>query len=223
MLTLIVADAELETVPDVMQNDPGIMKTAERRKKVATELLLDSNYMHTSIDKYFPGESTRRGRPDIIYLLLQMSMESILNKKGKLRLIIHTRNDFVIHISSEVRLPKSYNRFVGLIEKLFETGEISDGSNVLLNLERRNALDCIKTYGKGKLVVLSPDGKPASISEIFKEDGDYTAVIGGFSEGDFISGVYQLAESFSIFNEELTIWSVANELIAQYERVNALV
>ena len=71
MLRLIIADAELQTVPENMARDQAIRNIAVKNHKKPTEMLLDSNYMHTTIDKYFPGESNRRGRPDIIYIFLE--------------------------------------------------------------------------------------------------------------------------------------------------------
>lgn len=218
MLTIIIADAELETIPAKMMDDPAIRKYAKGRKKPAREILLDSNYMHTAIDRYFPGQSSRRGRPDIILFLLQVAMESILNKRGELRVYIHTRNDRCITVNPEVRLPKAYNRFVGLMETLFSRGEVSSGEQVLLSVEDATIGEVVKDKGKGDLVIFSPDGEKAKMKDAMGGDGDVTVIIGGFSEGDYVSDVYSLAKSYQIFPEELTIWSVAAEVICQYER-----
>lgn len=223
MLTLIIADAELEIIPEEMHGDLAVRKYAKGKKKPVGEIILDSNYMHTSIDRYFPGESTRRGRPDIIHILLQVAMESILNKEGKLKVYIHTRNDLCITVSPEVRLPKSYNRFVGLVESLYKKREISSGGKSLLKLEEGKISEFLPKVSKGKLIVFSPDGEKKKMREIINSSEDYTAIIGGFSEGDFISDIYPLASAYSIFPEELTIWSVAGEVLAQYERVLDLV
>lgn len=219
MLTLIVADAELETVPEKMWSDPPLRKYAKKKGKPVREVLLDSNYMHTSIEKYFPGQSSRRGRPDIIHILLLVALESILNRNGELRIFIHTRNDLCITVNSEVRLPKAYNRFSGLIESLMKNGEIVGDGKTLLKVAPQTIEETVREHGKGELVVLSPTGEEEKMGDIIRSKEDYTVVIGGFSEGDFISDVYSLARAYSIFKEELTIWSVASELICQYERI----
>ncbi len=223
MLTLIIADAELETVPPEIAGDSSIRKISRERGKKAEELLLDSNYMHTAIDRAFPGQSRRRGRPDILHILLHVAMESILNKKGGLRVFIHTRNDLVISLSPEVRLPKSYNRFVGVMEKLFKTGEIKDGEKVLLKIERMSLKMCVESKSNGTLVLFSPDGEKETIGEAKGDGGDRTVIIGGFSEGDYISDAYSLGKAYSIFDGELTIWSVASEVLCQFERNNGVV
>ena len=38
----------------------------------------------------------------------------------KIQIFIHTINDRVIYVGNNVRIPKSYHRFQGVIEKLFQ-------------------------------------------------------------------------------------------------------
>jgi rRNA small subunit pseudouridine methyltransferase Nep1 len=219
MLKLLIADAELELIPREMLDDYSIRLHAKKRKKPPQKILLDSNYMHSAIDRFFPGESNRRGRPDIIYHLLAIVMESILNKKGGMRIWIHTRNNLILEISPETRLPKSYNRFVGLMEDLFEKGEIKYEEKTLLRIHNGDVAKMINLSESGNIKVLSPVGKMTQVPELLdSENENISFLIGGFSEGDFISDVYEIGEAFSIFDEELTIWSVAMEIIAQYER-----
>ncbi len=219
MLTILLVDAELELIPEEMLDDYSIRIHAKKRKKTAGKILLDSNYMHTSIDRFYPGESNRRGRPDIIYHFLTMALESILNKKGQLRIWIHTRTDHILEISPEIRLPKSYNRFIGLIEDLYDKRVIKAGETSLLKLHEGNVKELLKLTGTGKLKILSPNGERIGIKSMYSDGAkDQAVIMGGFSEGDYRSDIYSLGEAYSIFDEELTIWTVANELIAQYER-----
>lgn len=220
MLKLLIADAELELIPGNMLDDYSIRIHAKKRKKPPQKILLDSNYMHSAIDRFYPGESNRRGRPDIIYHLLAVVMESILNKRGGMQIWIHTRNNLIIELSPETRLPKSYNRFIGLFEDLFEKGEIKYEEKSLLKLHNGDFKRLIELSGAENLKILSPKGKITGVSRLF-DSGNKEAsfIIGGFSEGDFISDVYGIADSFSIFDDELTIWAVAMEVIAQYERL----
>ncbi len=221
MLRLIIADAELELIPKKMLHDPSIRKIASKNHKNADEMLLDSNYMHSSIDKYFPGKSNRFGRPDIIYIFLEMAMESILNKNKLLDVYIHTKNNFIININPEVNVPKSYNRFTGLIEDLFRKKIIENNGKTLLSLHDGELLPFLEKLD-GKTIVLSPGGNKSKISEIINAD-TINVVIGGFSEGDFITNLYEKYNAYSIFNKELTIWSAGMEVIAEYERFKLIV
>lgn len=219
MLTILLVDTELELIPREMLGDKSIRMHAQKRKKAAGKILLDSNYMHTTIDRFYPGQSNRRGRPDIIYHFLTMALESILNKRGHLRIWIHTRNDKVIEISPQIRLPKSYNRFIGLMEDLYDKREIKAGENTLLKLHDANMKSMLELANVKNPKIMSPVGEPVKIQSVFQDkEQDQSFIIGGFSEGDYTSDVYTLGKARSIFQEELTIWTVANELIVQYER-----
>jgi rRNA small subunit pseudouridine methyltransferase Nep1 len=221
MLRLIVADAELQTVPEKMAKDRTIKNIAEKNHKKPSEMLLDSNYMHTSIEKYFPGESNRRGRPDIIYIFLEMAMESILNRDNMLEVYIHTRDNYIIHINRETKIPRSYNRFQGLMEDLFKKRSIEYNGKELLSMEEGNIIPFLKRLD-GKTVALSPTGKDSCLSGIISNK-DINIVIGGFSQGDYISDIYGNFPAYKIFGEELTIWSVGMEVISEYERYAGIV
>ena len=220
MLRLIIADAELQTVPENMARDQAIRNIAVKNHKKPTEMLLDSNYMHTTIDKHFPGESNRRGRPDIIYIFLEVAMESILNKNKMLDVYVHTRENYIIHINSETKLPRSYNRFQGLMEDLFKKRSINYNGNELLSMREGAIIPFLKNLD-GKTVALSPEGTSSSLSTIINQD-NLNVIIGGFSQGDYISDIYGNFPAYKIFNEELTIWSVGMEVISQYERYASL-
>ncbi|WP_298278740.1 16S rRNA methyltransferase [Ferroplasma sp.] len=221
MLRLIIADAELQLIPEKMWGDHAIKNIAEKNHKKPGEMLLDSNYMHTSIEKYYPGESNRRGRPDIVYLFLEMATESILNKRGGLDIFIHTRDNFIMHINGNTNLPRSYNRFEGLIEDLFRKKSIEYNGTELLSLREEKLIPFLKGLD-GKTIALSPDGKESKLSDIIIDE-NLNVVIGGFSQGDYISDVYSHFKAYRIFDEELTIWSVGMEVISQYERFTSMV
>ncbi|MEM0139853.1 MAG: 16S rRNA methyltransferase [Ferroplasma sp.] len=216
MLRIIIADAELQLIPKVMWRDQAIKKIALKNHKETAEIILDSNYMHTSIEKYFPGESTRLGRPDIIYLFLQMAMESILNKSHKMEIYIHTRDNYIISINPDTNLPRSYNRFIGLFEDLYKKKSIEFNGNTLLSIKEGSLIDLVKAMD-GYTFALSPHGKDSTMSEIISQN-NINVIIGGFSQGDYLSDVYSNFEAMKIFGSELTIWSVGMEIIAQYER-----
>lgn len=219
MLTVLLVDTELELIPQEMIHDASIITYSKKRKKSPAKILLDSNYMHTAIDRFYPGTSNRRGRPDIVYHFLTVSLESILSKRKQLRVWVHTRSNLIIEISPEIRLPKSYNRFIGLLEDLYDKREIKAEGKTLLKLHQGDVATLLNLSGVEKPRILSPKGKRVNVTSIYKDgEGKQSVIMGGFSEGDYTSDIYSLGEAFSIFEEELTIWTVVSELIAQYER-----
>lgn len=222
MLNLVFVDSELETVPRNMIDDYAVRKFAKEKRKPPQDVLLDSNFLHGAIERYFPGKANRMGRPDIFYHMLQVTQSSILNLKGGLRVYIHTKNDIVITIRPETRVPKSYNRFEGLIEDLFRKMEVGPEGNRLMTLKKMDINTLISTkFMDTEIVLLSPAAQKSPVDEIFHKETeahDFTVLIGGFSEGDFHSLLKGKFREISIFEEELTIWSVAMEMICQYER-----
>jgi rRNA small subunit pseudouridine methyltransferase Nep1 len=113
-----LADAELELIPQEIRFHPVIQRSGKKRRKSPRQMLLESDLHKSALRKLDGGD--RRGRPDIVHFFLLLAMDSILNKKRVLRTLIHTRNDQLISVQPETRIPRNYNRFVGLIEDLFQ-------------------------------------------------------------------------------------------------------
>lgn len=216
MLIMIIADAELELVPEELWEHPSIIKNAKRRKKKPSKMLLDSS-LHRSAFKD-EAEAQRRGRPDIVYISLNLCLDSIANAEGKLTTLVHTRNDELIEFSSKTRLPKSYNRFVGLMEDLFDKGSVPD-RKPLIKLTKNMTLEGIlKKYKPETTVCLSPDGEPADLVPLFREVKKPVAcIVGGFPDGDYASPAVKLSDrAVSISTHLLKVWTVASNILVSY-------
>ncbi|KAJ2766209.1 18S rRNA pseudouridine methyltransferase [Coemansia nantahalensis] len=57
-------------------------------------------------------------RPDITHQCLLTLLDSPLNKTGRLQVYIHTVGDVLIEISPQVRIPRTFKRFAGLMVQL---------------------------------------------------------------------------------------------------------
>ncbi|HID15949.1 MAG TPA: 16S rRNA methyltransferase, partial [Candidatus Atribacteria bacterium] len=121
-LTIILAEAALETIPKQIINHPLIRKHSKKRGKKPSEMLLDTSYHYAAMKKL--DGRWKRGRPDIIHITLLQILGSPANLQGKIKVYIHTRNNKVIYINPETRLPRNYLRFTGLIEQLFKTRKV---------------------------------------------------------------------------------------------------
>lgn len=115
MLQIIVADSELELIPPEFKGNPVIRRNARVRGKLPGEILLDSSRHGAALSD---NDRRRRGRPDILHNIILALQDSIVNQRGHLRVAIHTRNDQLITLGPETRLPRNFNRFVGLAEQL---------------------------------------------------------------------------------------------------------
>ncbi|KXB02375.1 hypothetical protein AKJ44_00550 [candidate division MSBL1 archaeon SCGC-AAA261F17] len=218
MLHLILADSELETVPPEISSEKSIRWKAQRRGRKPTELILDSNYDHRIMRKL--PDSERRGRPDIIHVCMLAALDSPLNREDLLKLYIHTRNDKIIDVASETRIPRSYNRFIGLIEQLFLTGEVPP-EGPLLRLRDGTLRGIVEEINPEKAITFSSreqEFRRESLFDEVKKEDDVCIIVGGFPHGDFLSRVGELSDEIvRIYPEEFEALTAVTHAIHFYE------
>ena len=144
MLTLILAESALETVPERLWTYRSVQRYAKLRRKPPQFILLDRSYHHAAMRRL--EQSEKRGRPDIVHFALLEALGSPLNKEGLLQVYVHTIGDHVIKVEPTTRLPRNYNRFVSLIEQLFEYEKIPPKSTekALLIIRRQTLSQLIR-------------------------------------------------------------------------------
>ncbi|HDZ36470.1 MAG TPA: 16S rRNA methyltransferase [Thermococcus sp.] len=216
MLHLVIAEAELELVPKAILDHPAVVNHARKRGKRPEEILLDSTYHHSALKKLEDGE--RRGRPDIVHICLLNALESIANKEGLLRVYVHTRNDEVIYIKPETRIPRNYNRFVGLMESLFKNRTVPKDLE-LLRIEEKSIEELVDEIGSDGVFVMHEEGKltkPSDFGKTLSELENPLVIVGGFPHGDFRSEIP--GEKISLYKAPLMAWTVVNEVIVNFER-----
>lgn len=219
MLTLVLADAELELVPDQIKGHTSVRTAANRRDQRPSRTLLDASVHHDALKHVHDGE--RRGRPDLTHYFLLLALDSVLNKQRGLRLVVHTRNDERISVNPETRIMRNYPRFVGLMEQLWQFGQVPQDP-VLFKLESGYPLErVLKEDARGPVVAFDEHAPRVPFRPWVAEKaraGDLTVVLGGFPKGDFRSPVKTLAsELVSIRDEPLSVWTVETALIAFWE------
>jgi rRNA small subunit pseudouridine methyltransferase Nep1 len=212
----ILAESELETIPKDILNDRCVLANARTREKRPSNILLDASFHHAAMNKLDEGE--RRGRPDIVHFFLMLCLDSRLNHAGRLRTIVHTRNDERITISPETRLPPSYHRFVGLMESLFQNGAVPSREKPLMKMETGwNLIDVIKAEKCDRLIVLDAGIITATPAETIgsKPAGSIAVVIGGFPSGSLHADLSQLKpEQLPLGEDMLKVWTVTSEMLA---------
>ncbi|MCK4718697.1 MAG: 16S rRNA methyltransferase [Thermoplasmata archaeon] len=223
MLNLVLADAELELVPEKIMGHPAVRKNAEKRGKKPALTLLDSGLHGQALRGLSDGE--RRGRPDIVHFFLLLAQDSTANIEGHLRVWVHTRNDEVIHISPETRIPHNASRFFGLMESLFQNRVVPNKDKPLLRMEKMDLEGLLKKID-GKKICFHPDAPIVPLQPLFeeeKEKGDVTIVVGGFAEGDFLSPVSKMVDdTISIYLGLMKVWTVVSKILVNYENAAGL-
>jgi len=211
----ILADSELELVPPELLKERCILNNARSRGKAPEKILLDASHHHPAFSKL--PESERRGRPDIVHFYLMLSLDSDLSADGKLRAFVHTRNNDVIAVKPETRLPPNYPRFVGLIEQLYEQRVVPSRENALLELRNEVPLDMlVKALKPDEVVVLAQEGDQLPLPEKFASlTGERVVVIiGGFSKGGFRSDLGKFPHSkASLGPRMMKVWTVTSKVL----------
>ncbi len=219
MLWLILADSELELVPDAIAGAGCCVSYARKRGRSPRETLLDSTVHYHALEGL--SEGNRRGRPDLVHFFLLTALDSIQNLEGGLKVVVHTRNGQLIRVRPDTRLPKNQNRFVSLMEQLFIKGQVPPQGEPLMTIEEGSIESVLGEAKPERTVVLSPKGKAVEARRHFSRmrNTEVACIIGGFPDGDFTSPVYDMAdEVISISPHVLKVWTVASEILANFRK-----
>lgn len=79
-----------------------LINSEDHRKFIETKLLQDPEDF----------------RPDIVHQSLLALLDTPLNKAGRLRVYIETKKGVFIKVSQQIRLPRTFKRFSGLMAQL---------------------------------------------------------------------------------------------------------
>ena len=224
LLTFILAESALETIPKKLWKHLVVKRYSEKCGKPPEFLLLDRSYHHTAMKPLKGNE--KRGRPDIVHFALLEALASPLNKEQLLQVYVHTINDYVITVNPQVRLPKNYNRFVGLIEQLFEFGKTPPTGPPLLTLTRETLSHLLQKIKPTFVLVFTRKGAFHTLEDTIAKISDEekpVVMIGGFPRGHFSTKALKLVdEAVSIDVEMLETWTVTSRVIYEYERAISL-
>jgi rRNA small subunit pseudouridine methyltransferase Nep1 len=201
LLSLVIADAALETVPRSIVKHPSVTRDAARKDMHAEHMLLDRSYHHAAMLKL--KDASRRGRPDLVHFALLEATSTPLYVKNMLRVYVHTITDSVIIIHENVRLPKSYFRFEGVMEELFKSKNVQFDGKMLMELKGISFPDLIGRIKPELVVGLSRLGVKSSAEEVARIAGnDSLLVVGGFPRGHFSPAVSREIDHMHSINEQ---------------------
>jgi len=211
MLSLIIADSEIELIPGSISRHPLVVRRAMAKRREPGQILLDSNYDHRAMRAL--EDSDRRGRPDIAHICLLVALDSIPNRQGELRVHVHTRNDSVLTFGSSTRIPRSQARFYGILEGILSRGE----GTKFIEYRRMGLADLVRSIQPDLAVCLSPAGETIELSREMAQRESIVAIVGGFPRGDFTSPVEGIADRIvSLHPESLDAWTAVAETISAY-------
>ncbi|MFH0922982.1 MAG: 16S rRNA methyltransferase [Candidatus Micrarchaeota archaeon] len=216
MITIVFAETSLEIIPQEIQSQPIVKKSAAKREKRPAQLVLDSSLHWQAMEKLALKE--KRGRPDIAHDLLKLAFDD----KSEKRVFVHTINDKAISFAPDWRPPRNYNQFVGLMEELFDKKELKDkAGKTLLKVENKKLGQLLDELGSN-FIVLEAKGELQQLKKFSKTLRNNNAVlIGGFPHGDFINeAALEKYEKISISTVELTAPIVLSKVLTLWELEN---
>jgi rRNA small subunit pseudouridine methyltransferase Nep1 len=189
----MIAEAGLELVPSSIQDHPSVKNYAKKIGRRPDEVLLQTSYhFRAMIERKLPFW-WKRGRPDIIHFSLLTALSTPLFMERKLNVYISTLQDKLILIDNDLRLPKSYSRFEGVIMNLFKDRVIRDPSNKTNLIELKDNITFEEAIHEvvrpDKTIGFSINGSPSSLNDVITENvkdaKNYCFVVGGFQRGHF--------------------------------------
>jgi rRNA small subunit pseudouridine methyltransferase Nep1 len=213
-VALILAEASVELVPRGLRAHPSVVANAQRQGRDPARVLLDSSFHHRAMRGLADAE--RRGRPDIVHFCALLAQGSRMNVAGRLRLFLHTRDDVVIAVKPETRLPRVYDRFKGLIEQVLVEGAVPKDER-FLTVEEGGLKELVARLAPPRVILFTLKGERTTLSKAFpqKRKIDGTAVVvGAFPRGEFSPATAALAtDTVSIAEEPMEAWSVEAEIL----------
>ena len=215
---MILAESALELVPKELQNHNSVLAYSKKMGKKPSKVILDVSW-HFAAMKGIKNE-IKRGRPDLVHFCLLECCTIPLYFEKKLHVYVHTIDDKVIFVGDNVRLPKSYHRFIGLIEKLYSEKKIEQDGKKLLEIKNMTFDDLVDKIGAKKVIGFSTRGQTSSYDKIAEYVGrDSCIVVGGFSKGHFSDKILKKIDNLvSVDKNPLEAHVVISRLLYECEK-----
>jgi rRNA small subunit pseudouridine methyltransferase Nep1 len=207
----VIAEAAMELVPQILRNHPSVRNHSKRTGRSVNEIFLDISYHHKAMVEKNIDQWWKRGRPDIVHFDLVEALSTPLFKQKKLQVYVSTFDNNLVTISQDLRIPKNYFRFEGLMIGIFNKQKNKNSPNLIEFQENVNFNDLIEKIVKPDLIIgFSVKGTQRKISDILQNHAidttkHYCFVIGGFQRGNFsetVSGACDAIYSISPFSLE---------------------
>ncbi|MDC6463404.1 ribosome biogenesis protein [Nitrosopumilus sp.] len=218
MISLIISESALELVPYELEDHPSVISHARKLGKHSSEILLDNSW-HFAAMKGIKNE-IKRGRPDIVHFSILEATTIPLYLENKLNLFVHTIDDKVIRFGKNVHLPKSYHRFQGVMEKLYQEKKIIANNELLLEIKEQTFSELLGEIKPSKIIGFSTEGELSSYEKIAAQISDNSCIVlGGFQKGHFSDSVQNnITDLYSVGDESFEGHVVTSRILYEYEK-----
>ncbi len=217
---IILTEVALELIPKSLTKEPSAIKNVKKFGRAGE--ILDTSLHHSIIHTL--KNSKKRGRPDILHHFLLDTLGSPANLNGYLEIYFQCSSGFY-KVSSEMKCPRDYIRFKGLMYQLIRKGHVPPKQQPYLI--SRMDLD-LKDWTKNNFTdkntfLFSVNGKAASLEKItskfFNASNECAVLIGGFQKGHFSDYVSKIpSQNFALSDRGYDSWIVTNRILAKFEQ-----
>ncbi len=219
-LDILFADAAVELVsPDVALK---LKSTRQPRKAPPNGELLDVAD-HNFAMQDLPNKE-QRGRPDILHHCLLNTLDTPLARSGTTGIYFHLREGQVFAVAPDTRIPRNYNRFVGVLTQLLLKTHVPEEKPFHMWLVTGTLAQFLGRQSYDHVCVLTRTGVLMDVPRHFEQGspGKWLCVIGAFQEGIFQSSTLQELRKqpfhlMSIAPSGMTAGTVASRVIYAYE------
>jgi rRNA small subunit pseudouridine methyltransferase Nep1 len=230
-ISIILAESAIEIIPKELRNNYLILDYLKKVDKSINEVFLDKSYHYVAMKEGKMNDSWKRGRPDLVHICLLSILATPLYLKNLVNVYVHTIDNKTIFIGRQVRLPKSYKRFEGLMIKLFQEKRIkgdelvNNRDSYLLKINNNMSFDNLldKVIRPEKIIGFSSTGILKNVRSIVNETIDLQEkhiayIIGGFPNGEFSKKIRERFHmTYAITNEQLEAHVVISRLAYECE------
>ena len=218
MISVILSESALELIPHDLEDHPSVISHARKLGKHPSEILLDNSW-HFAAMKGIKNE-LKRGRPDLVHFSILEATTIPLYLNNKMKLYVHTIDDKVISFGKNVHIPKSYHRFEGVIEKLYQEKKIKTNDELLLEIHDRTFSELLDEIKPSKVIGFSTKGISSSYEKIVTGISDNTCIVlGGFQKGHFSDSIQnKITNLYSVGDESFEGHVVVARLLYEYEK-----
>ncbi|XP_038244360.1 ribosomal RNA small subunit methyltransferase NEP1 isoform X2 [Dermochelys coriacea] len=159
-----------------------------------------------------PGEA----RPDITHQSLLMLMDSPLNRAGLLQVYIHTQKNVLIEVNPQTRIPRTFDRFCGLMVQLLHKLSVraADGPQKLLKVIKNPVTDHLPV-GCMKIGTSFSVPNVTDVRELVPTAEPVAIVVGAFAHG--LLNVNYTEKMISISNYPLSAALTCAKITTAFE------
>ncbi|KAL3858248.1 hypothetical protein ACJMK2_012845 [Sinanodonta woodiana] len=165
--------------------------------KVGKQFELLNCDKHKGLAKKYKRDASQC-RPDIVHQCLLMLMDSPLNRAGLLQVYVHTERNVLIEINPQTRIPRTFDRFCGLMVQLLHKLSIhaADGPQKLLKIIKNPITDHLP-IGCKKISTSFHADKLSDPRELVPTDEPIVIVVGAMAHGSVDTDYTEQAVSIS--------------------------